>query len=1275
MTASRDDLLKAKTLKTLGHAALQLRLTHALSMPMLVILDGPAQGRISRELDALCKKAGGRDLATLLAYGDDLLAAKTKRPLKAKLLTHARSFLVRMHERSDAPPSPGQAEQPHNRAALRAWANEHRVGPLLEANVYRSLNPSNPQLFSGMVDSDVENGPFEQLLGDPELERRTRINEARLQLLRQAAWAYLQARAADAAKAVQEAEEAGLNRAPSDDDDSARASLIRRAIKVRHELLLAAVPRSKASIRAEPSQLEDGTPPTFIFTEAPVDRFAFPTKVRIPLTMTGDWTVQCSDHQGPCTHQLAALDALLDTLQNGAADAVAEIVDPVGLPPWSRGLKAIDAVLEDEEVPEASVRGQLSWGIATAGRRPELTVWLQVPTKAGDLGKARRVKPDKLLDGNYELEPDDRHIAELLELHQLMPDPRSERASRILQRALQRLVGHPRVTQQPDGTSLRVQRGTLTLVSVRGEEGIRLLPSIDDQAVGLDAFITRLQGRVGRLLLHQTDEALVLVEVSPAFESMVRTLVQHDFCLPESALPELIQRLPKFTTRVPIALDREVPRLTAPAQRHLVIRLSPRGRGLTATATVRPLADGPTHPPGEGPAEVLAVGPKGELLAALRDRAAEAAWARQRLHTLLPEAETDEQPWHYVLPDPQQALDSLAVLQRADDVTVLWPGHRPWRIATAEAKSNQLKVQVRDRRDWFGLNGDVDVDGQRVSLDRLIDAVRHGDDYIEIEAGQWARISGEFKANLAALEPHVRDEDGELTISAAAADALEALGEASHDFVRSVRWQANIQKLEAARTGDDAPPAGLNATLRDYQQEGFRWMSCLATWGLGACLADDMGLGKTVQALAVLSARAQLGPQLVVAPTSVVYNWAREAEKFALDLTPRLYLGAQRAGLLDNLSSGSLVITSYGLLVRDIEALGAVRWTSLVLDEAQAIKNAQSQRSEAARRLDVEWRLALSGTPVENHLGELWALFTTVAPGLLGGWSDFRERFVVPIERDGHRARAEALSRLIRPFVLRRTKQEVAKELPPRTSIDLDVVLTEAELALYDEARLKAVADLAGHEGDNQARFQALAALTRLRQLACHPRLVHANSDVPSSKLARLMSLVRNLRETGQRALVFSQFTKHLSLVKEAFNTAGLRYLYLDGQTPPEARAERVKKFQAGEADLFLISIKAGGTGLTLTNADTVIHLDPWWNPAVEDQATDRAHRIGQTKPVTVYRLVSKDTIEESILRLHADKRALVAQILDGTETAGSLGTDALIGLIKEGSGYSHRGE
>ena len=347
--------------------------------------------------------------------------------------------------------------------------------------------------------------------------------------------------------------------------------------------------------------------------------------------------------------------------------------------------------------------------------------------------------------------------------------------------------------------------------------------------------------------------------------------------------------------------------------------------------------------------------------------------------------------------------------------------------------------------------------------------------------------------------------------------------------------------------------------------------------------------------------------------------------------------------------------------------LAGVPFDTLVVDEAQALKNPSTQRAKAARRLQAAFRIALSGTPFENHLGELWSLFSIVFPGLLGSWDQFRERYALPIERDKDPEARAALSRVIRPFLLRRTKGDVARELPARTEIALTIPLSDGEAALYEQVRLAAIAKLdkaLPELGVNEQRIQILAELTRLRLAACHPRLHDPESAVPSSKLERLLELLEELRAEGHRALVFSQFVGHLTLVRAALDAAGISYQYLDGATPAATRGARVAAFQAGDGDVFLISLKAGGTGLNLTAADYVIHLDPWWNPAVEDQASDRAHRIGQTRPVTIYRLVAADTIEAKILELHAAKRDLAAAVLDGTDGALRTTSAELLALL-----------
>jgi SNF2 family DNA or RNA helicase len=416
--------------------------------------------------------------------------------------------------------------------------------------------------------------------------------------------------------------------------------------------------------------------------------------------------------------------------------------------------------------------------------------------------------------------------------------------------------------------------------------------------------------------------------------------------------------------------------------------------------------------------------------------------------------------------------------------------------------------------------------------------------------------------------------------------------------------------------------------------------------------------------------RADGGPALVVAPTSVGDNWVRETERFAPTLNAHLYRDSDRDELIKSAGESDLIIVSYQLLQRDAKRFASRSWNTLVLDEAQFIKNSQTKTSQAVRGIDADWRIGLSGTPLENHLGELWSLFRTISPGLLGSWDRFRNRFADPIERHKDDERRQSLARLVRPFILRRTKDKVLKELPPRTEITLKAELSKAERKKYEDTRIAALSELNGTGGDEQAgqqRIRTLAWLTRLRQLACHPKLVDKSWKKSSAKLDLLMSLIEELREGEHRALVFSQFVKHLTVIRESLDELGIEYQYLDGATPAKERQRRVDAFQDGEGELFLISLKAGGTGLNLTGADYVIHLDPWWNPAVEDQATDRAHRIGQERPVTVYRLVAEGTIEEQILELHADKRELVASVLDGTDRAARMNTDDLIRLIKEG--------
>ena len=448
---------------------------------------------------------------------------------------------------------------------------------------------------------------------------------------------------------------------------------------------------------------------------------------------------------------------------------------------------------------------------------------------------------------------------------------------------------------------------------------------------------------------------------------------------------------------------------------------------------------------------------------------------------------------------------------------------------------------------------------------------------------------------------------------------------------------------------DTPTPDGLQATLRPYQQQGLAWLQRLRRHGLGGVLADDMGLGKTLQTLAHVLTEKNAGrldrPVLILAPVSLLGNWRREAERFTPTLRTLVLHGKDRHGEATKIPFHDLVIAPYSLLSRDRSRWPSRAWHLVVLDEAQNIKNAHSDAALIASELTTRHRLCLSGTPLENHLGELWSLFHFLMPGFLGSATRFGQFYRTPIEKHGDTAALARLRARITPFMLRRQKCDVARDLPGKQLVTTPITLGHAQADLYEVIRLsteKTVRDALAHKGLASSQIQILDALLKLRQVCCDPRLLQRPTAGPqqaSAKLAWLLDALPRLVGEGRRVLVFSQFTSMLALMEAALATTGLRWTTLTGQTPQRQRV--IERFTSGQVPLFLISLKAGGVGLNLTQADTVIHFDPWWNPAAEAQATDRAHRIGQTRDVTVYKLVAQGTIEERILALQARKAAL----------------------------------
>ena len=660
-------------------------------------------------------------------------------------------------------------------------------------------------------------------------------------------------------------------------------------------------------------------------------------------------------------------------------------------------------------------------------------------------------------------------------------------------------------------------------------------------------------------------------------------------------------------------------------------------------------------------------------------RVADGSTGKGRRVHLLRGPDAAEQ-WHRFL------IDRIPALQAEGWRCVVEAGFGP-RVAKSVGS---FDARVSDaERGSFSLDLGIEVDGVRVPLlpilvrlmERGPEAMRQmGDELVtSLEDGRVVRLPAERVRRLMAVVGDLVEAAANRTDTALVLPDGEAAAVLDLEELLTTRWQDAASVAAAAERfrdlpdmADVPPPPGFTATLRPYQQHGLNWLQHLREHGLGGFLADEMGLGKTAQTIAHIAAEHTAGrldrPVLVVLPTSLIANWQAELERFAPHLSTAVLHGQNREATRARLDGVAVVLTTYAVLARDAEVMREIAWHMVVLDEAQAIKSPEAKATRAACQLEARHRVCLSGTPIENNLDELWSQFAFLQPGLLGDRRSFTKRFRSPIEKEGDPQRRQQLSRRIRPFILRRTKAEVAADLPPKETILRHITMGPEQRELYDTIRATlhdSVRDQLAELGPNQGRFVVLNALLKLRQACCDPRLVKlasGPSEAASAKLETLLEMIGGMLPEGRRILLFSQFTSMLDLIKPRLRQAGHAFVELRGDT--RDRAEPVRAFQAGEAPLFLISLKAGGRGLNLTAADTVIHYDPWWNPAVEDQASDRAHRIGQTKSVFVYKLIAADTVEERIIRLQQRKAELAGVAFDTEVEGGGLDAEDLEYLL-----------
>lgn len=956
----------------------------------------------------------------------------------------------------------------------------------------------------------------------------------------------------------------------------------------------------------------------------------------------------------PCGHALSLAQVLAEYAERARSTWMAPMVEAFETQTAAAQLARLDLLLGPQTPARRSSTSELHW-LFTLRRNGQLDAELRVRDRlvSGKLGKAKVVGntryPALLRESPH---PQDRLVARRF-VSTLRLGSQAFRAH--MAELLEMLAGRPDVhlgvVPQPvriavEPVTLRM-RETGTHVVIEAVVGGIVLRDRDIQP---DGAIIIADPRRERINVARPEEHLL---------AFITGLGDEPLELPAEFAPRVVDRLREVAADVALELPPDFSPANTPADERLRLSITKERDNWIARLLVRPIAGGAEFAPGEGHARVNAT-VEGEWLTTIRRLDDERAGAER----LVEELELGIRPpaWTAVLP-LDALLELAARLKGRQDVLIEWPRNAP-RLLSSRAT---LKVQVDRKRDWFGIEGSAIVESAEVTLAQLLTARRRGTRFIEVGADRFIDLAQVFDERLQRLADSTRVERGSLLLSPAVAPDAPELLDGIDELETSADWEAFAERVRAVRSFVPTVPASLAATPRDYQTAGFQWMRRLAELGQGACLADDMGLGKTLQSIMMLLDRASDGPALVVAPTSVAFNWEREIRRFAPSLEPIHLRSGKRRKLVAEAGPHQVVLATWGLLRRESELLASRTWHTLVLDEAQTIKNWQTDTARAARALDARWRVALTGTPVENHLGELYSILETVVPGLFGSWEGFQNRFATPIERARDTKVQAALVRLIKPFLLRRTKAQVASELPERTEIRLDVQLSRLERQLYEAARVDAVQAMAVLGEGPTGRFHVLAALTRLRQLACSAHLVDPAAPKLSSKTRILLEQVEALIAEERACLVFSQFTRQLELVSEALDEREISHLTLTGETPAREREKLVDRFQNGEAKVFLISLRAGGTGLNLTRAETVFLLDPWWNPAVEDQAADRAHRIGQTRRVTVVRLVALGTIEEKVVELHHQKRELIRGVVGEADVAAALSTTELIDLMQEG--------
>jgi len=941
--------------------------------------------------------------------------------------------------------------------------------------------------------------------------------------------------------------------------------------------------------------------------------------------------------------------------------------------PWKRSLQALIQATTLEQGPAQDQGIRLAWFIDYKNNLITINPKEQKKSADGLWSKGRPISLARLYTGDMlpYLTLQDRKICAAIEKIQ-HPETHGLSFHFDLDKALVAMINHPLIflTRSPTSTVEFVAGEPELLVEERGGQlHIRFAQAVTKSAITIFA---------------ETPTRFKIIAINDNHRRIAQITGPAGLSVPIEASEQVLTAIGNIssymTVHSAIAVDSSTNKHShiefVEADPSIYIHLLPFGSGFRLEMFVKPFAKGSHYlKPGQGVENIMAE-VLGRRLQTRRNLALEEQKAREIeescpiLDLAIDTEQEGGREWY--LQEPDDCLQALLELQAIhDQVIIEWPEGEKLTVShQASIKNLNLKVRT-NRQNWFALSGEVVLDQNTViDLRELLAKVKETSGrFVQIGEGQFLALTQEFKKRLVELNIYSEESDpengNEVLVHPLAALPLQKLIDQAQTLA-DAGWEAQLTRLKGIQSFTPQLPTTLQAELRDYQLEGYNWLSRLVHWGVGGCLADDMGLGKTIQSLAVILELADAGPSLVIAPTSVSTNWETEVNRFAPTLNIRSLSTKDRQKTIEELGKFDLLITTYTLLQQENELLSQVKWQTIILDEAQAIKNAATKRSKAAMALQARFRLITTGTPIENHLGELWNLFHFINPGLLGTLNRFNERFAIPIERYNDREARLKLKKLIRPFILRRIKSDVLEELPPRTEVTLHVAMSKDEIHFYEALRQNALQTLENNQEKKGRHLQILTEIMKLRQACCHPRLIAPDTNLPGAKLEVFSAVIDELLGGRHKALIFSQFIGHLQILREYLDGKGIAYKYLDGSTSTAKRKQQVDEFQSGKSDLFLISLKAGGLGLNLTAADYVIHMDPWWNPAIEDQASDRAHRIGQTRPVTIYRLICKDTIEEKIVKLHQEKRDLAGSLLAGSDISAKMSAEDLLDLIRQ---------